>query len=315
MPPSDVAIRWNDFGAAYGRYNMSREYDPRVESYITKVNGIPKLELATELDLASRWKLHADEAARDALVESQLRYVVVIALGYRHYGLPLSELIAEGNFGLIHALKKFEPERGYRLLTYAAHWIRAYIINSIIRSWSLVGGGSGALRSKMFFKLRRERARIMNLLGDGERADQVLAQKLNLPREKLNTMLHRLEQRDVRLDAGVFDGWSLKLVDTLQASEPSQEEMAASAQTAGRTRDAVRSALAALDERERFIVEKRLMADSEDELSLTDIGKRFGISRERVRQLESRAKHKLRTRIRQLELESGRDFLDLGSAA
>src|SRR5262245_59421717 len=154
---------------------MSSDNDPRISSYITKVNALPKLDLATELSLARRWKLDADTEARDALVQSQLRYVVAIALGYRHYGLPIAELIAEGNFGLIRALAKFDPARGYRVLTYASHWIRAYIINSIISSWSLVGAGSGALRSKMFFKLRRERVRIMNQLGDSEQADQVLA--------------------------------------------------------------------------------------------------------------------------------------------
>jgi RNA polymerase sigma-32 factor len=167
----------------------------------------------------------------------------------------------------------------------------------------------------MFFKLRRERVRIMNLLGDEERADQVLAEKLNLPRETLSRMLHRLEQRDLRLDAQLHDGTGLKLIDTLQSSERSQDDVAASAQTSDRVRDAVRDAIAALDERERFIVEKRLMADSEDELSLTAIGKHFGVSRERARQLESRAKHKLRTHIKRFERQSGRDFLDLGSAA
>ena len=139
--------------------------------------------------LTRRWSSHQDRAAADRLVRSHLRYVVAIALKYRRYGIPLSELIAEGNFGVVHALKKFEPERGNRFVTYAAYWIRAYILNYIIRSWSLVGVGSGALRSKMFFKLRRERVRITNLVGEGEEADEMLAQRFNMPTAQVTRMV------------------------------------------------------------------------------------------------------------------------------
>jgi RNA polymerase sigma-32 factor len=279
------------------------------------VNNFPRLDRETELALARRFNDNGDEVARDALVQAQLRHVVAIAFKYRRYRLPLSELIAEGTFGLVHALSKFEPERGNRLVTYAAHWIRAYILDCIIRSWSLVGGGSGALRTKLFFKLRRERVRITNLLGEREEAYQVLAQQLDVPEAKLKGMLHRLEARDVRLDTPISGDSNLRLVDTLPSLASNQEELAVSSQASGHVRNAVRNALAVLNERERYIVERRLMADPEDELSLAEIGRRLGVSRERARQLETRAKHKLRTRIKDLERASGFEFLDLGSAA
>jgi RNA polymerase sigma-32 factor len=167
----------------------------------------------------------------------------------------------------------------------------------------------------MFFKVRRERVRLKNLLGEGEHVERLLAQKLDLPQEKLTSMLRQLDARDVRLDPRPFDDSNTRLVDMLPSLERNQEELAASAETNSQLRDAVRSAISVLDERERYIVEKRLMADSEDELSLSEIGRHFGVSRERARQLELRTKQKLRSRIKHLERVSGRDFLDLGSAA
>jgi RNA polymerase sigma-32 factor len=295
--------------------SMAREIDSAVSRYITMAQNVPQLSREAELELAQKWRSSTDEAARDKLVRAHLRYVIAIALKYRRYGLPLADLIAEGNFGLVHALTKFEPERGNRFVTYAAYWIRAYILNYIIRSWSLVGVGSGALRSKMFFKLRRERVRIANQVGEGELADRMLAEKLNIPEEKLGTMLRRLEARDVSIDARLFDDSAATLGDTLTSQERDQEEIAAAGETTGYVRSAVQSAVAGLDKRERYIVEHRLMADSEDELSLAEIGRRLGVSRERARQLEARAKRKLKARIAELSRSSGGDFLDLDHAA
>jgi RNA polymerase sigma-32 factor len=292
---------------------MAREIDSAVSRYITMAQGVPQLSREAEVALAEEWRKSGNEAARDKLVRAHLRYVVAIALKYRRYGLPLADLIAEGNFGLVHALTKFEPERGNRFVTYAAYWIRAYILNYIIRSWSLVGVGSGALRSKMFFKLRRERVRIANQVGEGEQADQLLAEKLNLPVEKLATMLRRLEARDVSIDARLFDDSAATLGDTLTSNDRDQEELAAANETQGYVKDAVKNAIAVLDKRERYIVENRLMADAEDELSLAEIGRRLGVSRERARQLEARAKRKLKSRIAELSRASG--GLDLDHAA
>ncbi|MEB2323709.1 MAG: RNA polymerase factor sigma-32 [Sorangiineae bacterium] len=288
---------------------MTNSPNPDVSRYISTVHGYPKLEREEEADLARRWRATQDRRAADRLVRSHLRYVVAIALKYRRYGLPLQELIAEGNFGLVHALAKFEPERGNRFVTYAAYWIRAYVLNYIIRSWSLVGVGSGALRSKMFFKLRRERVRVTNLVGEGELADQMLAERFKLPAEQVRGMLRRLETRDLSLDATVFDDSATRLVDTLASPELSSEEASSASQLRDRVRDTVRSAVTGLDERERFIVEHRLMADREDELSLAEIGRRLGVSRERARQLEARAKRKLKTRIEELSAASGDDWL------
>jgi len=294
---------------------MAREIDSAVSRYITMAQNVPQLAREAEVELAQKWRLSADEAARDKLVRAHLRYVIAIALKYRRYGLPLADLIAEGNFGLVHALSKFEPERGNRFVTYAAYWIRAYILNYIIRSWSLVGVGSGALRSKMFFKLRRERVRIANQVGEGALADKMLAEKLNIPEEKLGTMLRRLEARDVSIDARLFDDSAATLGDTLTSQDRDQEEIAAAGETTGYVRTAVQSAVAGLDKRERYIVEHRLMADSEDELSLAEIGRRLGVSRERARQLEARAKRKLKARIAEISRSTGGDFLDLDHAA
>jgi RNA polymerase sigma-32 factor len=278
------------------------------------VHKIPKATREHEAQLLKRWYDSGEVRARDELVGTQLRYVVAIALKYKRYGVPVSELVAEGNFGVVHALKKFEPARGNRFVTYAAYWIRAYILNYIIRSWSLVGVGSGALRSKMFFKLRRERIRVTNLLGEGEAADEALAERLSIPKEKLGKMLRRLEARDVSLDAPIFDDSGATLVDALTNVGETQEDRLIENRRGVRVQSLVRDAVKELDKRERYIVEHRMMADAEDEMSLAEIGRRLGVSRERARQLEARAKRKLEARITQLSAEAGTP-LELDSAA
>jgi RNA polymerase sigma-32 factor len=291
---------------------MARQTDPSLTHYITAAHTYPELTREQEQALTNRWLSERDDGAREQLVRAHLRYVVAIAFKYHRYGLPLSELVAEGNFGLVHALQKFDSSRGTRFVTYASYWIRAYILNHVIRSWSMVGG-SGALRSKMFFKIRRERVRIANLVGDGEQADALLAQALDMPQAKVTAMVRSLEARDVSLDAPVFSDSATTLGDTLVAGEPNQEDGLVSSEVDGFAREAVNEALTGLDARERYIVEKRLMADSEDELSLADIGRTLGVSRERARQLEARAKKKLKTRITQLSNGSG--WLDVHDAA
>jgi RNA polymerase sigma-32 factor len=267
-----------------------------------------------EQELMTRWMGSHEERARDRLLAAHLRYVVAIALRYRRYGVPVEELVSEGNFGLVHALGKFEPGRGTRFVTYAAYWIRAYVLNHVIRSWSLVGVGSGALRSKMFFRLRRERVKIANLVGDGDQADALLAQAMGLPEATVQAMVRRLDARDVSLDTKPFDDSATSLGDLLAAPDRSQEETLAASERDDQVRIAVRSAMSELDERERYIAENRLMADHDDELSLAEIGRRLGVSRERARQLEVRTKRKLRRRIEELSRRAG-DRLSLDSAA
>jgi RNA polymerase sigma-32 factor len=284
-----------------------------VGRYLSRVRSIPVLSREYEHDLVTRWLANGDTSAKDEVIAAHLRYVVAIALRYRRYGVPLEELVSEGNFGLVHALGKFEPGRGTRFVTYAAYWIRAYVLNHVIRSWSLVGVGSGALRSKMFFRLRRERVRIANLVGEGGQADTMLAEALGLPESTVMAMVRRLDARDVSLDSKPFDGSSTSLGDMLVSNDRDQEETMASSELDGHLRDAVKSAMAGLDERERYIAENRLMADSEDELSLAEIGRRLGVSRERARQLEVRTKRKLKLRIEELSRSSG-NWLDLEAA-
>jgi RNA polymerase sigma-32 factor len=247
-----------------------------------------------ERELALRWKNDSDNSAADELVKAHLRYVVATAIKFRRYGIPLDELIAEGSFGVVHALGKFDPDRGTRFVTYAAYWIRAYILNYVLRSWSLVGSGAGALRSKNFFRLRRERARISNLFTDPVQAQEELAKRLEVPVNQLKGMLERLDTRDISLDGQMFDGSSSRLIDTLISDDRDQETSLVDDQARDQRAEAVRSAVVKLDERERFIVERRMMADRDDELSLAEIGRRLGVSRERARQLEVRAKGKLR---------------------
>jgi RNA polymerase sigma-32 factor len=293
---------------------VAHEIDPALSRYITMAQQVPQLSREEEAELAERWLGASDRRAADRLVRAHLRYVVAIALKYRRYGLPLSELIAEGNFGIVHALGKFEPKRGNRFVTYAAYWIRAYILGYIIRSWSLVGVGSGALRSKMFFKLRRERVRITNLVGEGEHANELLASKFAMSSEQIAKLTRRLDSRDLSLDSKPFGGSLTTLLDSMVSPDSDQQQEYESSETEEHLRDAVRTALKGLDGRERYIVEHRLMADGEDELSLAEIGRRLGVSRERARQLEARAKRKLRVRITEMSKSTGGEWLEAVAA-
>jgi RNA polymerase sigma-32 factor len=277
--------------------------------YIARVQAIRPLSREEEYELACRVRDSADdeEAAR-RLVEANLRYVVAIALSYRRYGVRLADLISEGNVGLMIALKKFDPTRGTRFVTYAAHWIRAYVLDHVIRAWSIVGVGAGPLRSKVFFRLRREKAKILASTSDSMEANERLAERFGTTSDKIALLANRLEARDVSLDAKVFDDGAATVLDTVPGSGPSQEEEYLSHERSSSVHACVREAVEKLDPRERFIVEVRMMADRADELSLAEIGRRLGVSRERARQLEARAKQKLR---RHLETHAG----ELSSAA
>lgn len=255
----------------------------------------PVLTREEELGLARRYKDDGDTGAADTLARAHLRCVVAIARRYRGYGLSLGELIAEGNFGIAQALIKFDPERGVRFATYATHWIRACIISHVLKSWSLVGGG-GALRSRVFFKLRRERIRAANALGEGEAADLMVAERLGTSTEEVGTMMMRVVSRDISLDAGSEYPGSIRLIDRLPAADNPEQGLSEHRLHESLAR-AIARAIAELDPRERYIAEHRLMADAALELSLAQIARHFGISRERARQLEVRTKHKLRARL------------------
>lgn len=273
------------------------ELPTSIARYIAHAQKIPRLSREEEYGLAVRLRDEGDRDAAAKLVEANLRYVVAIALSYRHYGLRIADLISEGNVGLMTALGKFDPDRGTRFVTYAAHWIRALILDHVIRAWSVVGVGSGPLRSKVFFRLRREKAKIMASTTDLAEANRQLAEKFGTTVEKINLLGQRLEARDLSLDANVHEEGAGTILDTMASPLPTQEENFMAEERAGELSSSVREAIKELDPRERYIVETRIMADGADALSLAEIGRRLGVSRERARQLEARAKAKLKKHL------------------
>jgi len=266
---------------------------PNDLSYVTRAaSGAPILSSEEETELGRRFRDFRDPRAADALVRAHLRMVVAVAIKYRHYGIAVSELVAEGNCGLVLALTRYDPDRAIRFGTYAKHWVRAQILACVIRSSSMVGGRTGVVRPQLFFRLRRERARITALLGEGPAANEALAQRMNLSVERLGRLLGRLDAQCVSLDAPLFGEASVGLIDALPSND-SPEERYFHGERSQVATSAVARALGALDVRERFIAEHRFLAAPSEELSLTDIARTLGISRERARQLEGRALQKL----------------------
>jgi RNA polymerase sigma-32 factor len=271
--------------------------DATLAAYIQRARAIPRLSREEEHVLALRLRA-GDGAAAHALVEANLRFVIAVALQYRRYGIPLWELIAEGSVGLMMAVRKFDPERGTRFVTYAGYWIRAYVLDLVVKSTSMVGAGSGVLRSKIFFRLRRERAQIASIERDPEQRLVLLAQRFGVDTDKARAMLSQLDARDVSLDVTVHADSNVTLLDTMRGGADDQEHELLVAEQQHRLRSELSDALGTLDRRERYIVEKRIMGD--DELSLAELGRQLGVSRERARQLEARAKRKLRHRLEAL---------------
>jgi RNA polymerase sigma-32 factor len=268
-----------------------------ISSYLAEVQRLPTLTREDEHEQALQFRLDGNRAAAVRLVEANLRYVVAIAISYRRYGVRLADLVSEGNLGLMTALAKFDPDRGTRFVTYAAHWIRAFILDHVLRSYSIVGVGAGALRSKVFFRLRRERARVAAETSDAREALERLAERFGTTPERIALMAQRLDARDLSLDTPVREESTATVLDTMPSPGTSQEDAFLAHERRGAIESRVRAAVAELDPRERYIVEARLMADVPDELSLAEIGRRLGVSRERARQLEARAKAKLRRRL------------------
>ena len=276
------------------------DHDPATSRYIAAARVVPALSREDETALARLWRDKSDARSAEKLIHASLRSVVAIAVSYRRYGLRMSDLISEGNLGLVMALRKYDPERGVRFATYAAYWSRAYILNFVIKSWSMVGGGSGPLRSKLFFKLRRERAMVATLVGEDDEQGrmEMLAQRMGTTVARTEQLTQRLEARDVSLDAQTHDDGKATLLEGLQDATPSQEEQYFAQERRAELQGALEAAVATLDDREKFIVQTRLMSD--EETSLADIGRHLGISRERARQLEARAKSKLRRHLASL---------------
>ena len=279
---------------------MARQ-DGNLGGYLERVRKIPTLDREAEHVLAVKAR-DGDQAAIDKLVESNLRFVVAVALKYRRYGIPLSELLAEGNLGLMMAAKKFDPDRGTRFVTYAGYWIRAYVLDLVVKSTTMVGAGSGPLRSKLFFRLRRERAKVANLTSDPHERLEMMAERFDTTPEKMEKMLRRLDSRDVSLSAPLFDDSGSTLQDALPYEGQGQEEHLLGTERQRFLEEHLSEALDTLDSRERYIMEQRYMQD--DTVSLAALGRELGVSRERARQLEARAKKKLQKRLSQVDLEA-----------
>jgi len=276
--------------------------EPGLKSYVVAVERFPVLNREDELSLAHRWRTDSDQTAADALVESHLRSVVKIANKYRGYGIYLSDLVAEGNLGLLEAVRRFEPERGLRFLTYARYWIRAYILAHILKHWSIVDLGTTALQSKMFFRLQAEHSRLSLQLGEqDESIDKRLADKFDTSVEHVRTSLQRLRRRDTSLDVPVLPDSSITFIDLLRDEGADQEEVASTAESTSMVLKAIDQVLPDLDRRERLILRERLMPKNDEPKTLAALGRRLGVTRERVRQVEAGVKTKLRTAFLALE--------------
>jgi RNA polymerase sigma-32 factor len=280
---------------------MATAHDGPLDRYMERVRKIPTLSREEEHELAVRAKA-GDQDAADRLVEANLRFVVAVALQYRRYGIPLAELLAEGNLGLMMAVKKFDPDRGTRFVTYAGYWIRAYVLDLVVKSTTMVGAGSGPLRSKLFFRLRRERAKVANLTGDPRERLELMAERFDVSPEKMERMLRRLDSRDVSLSAPLFDDAGATLQDTLREEGDDQEARFFDTERQRFLEEHLTEALDGLDHRERYIMEQRYMGD--DQVSLAALGRELGVSRERARQLEARAKKKLKKRLSKVPLDA-----------
>jgi len=268
-----------------------------LDRYIQQVRAIPRLSREAEHELALRVRA-GEQGAADRLVEANLRYVIAIGLQYRRYGVPLDDLIAEGSVGLVTAVRKFDPDRGTRFVTYAGYWIRAFVLEAVVRSSTMIGAGSGPFRSKLFFRLRRERARLSNLIADPEELIAALAAEFDTSGRKMTELLRRLDQREISLDMPAYSDSETSLVETLPGDAESQDIVLERRRRQSGIHRRLEGALSVLDERERLIVERRIL--SEDSASLASIGRELGVSRERARQLEARAKKKLAEELRDL---------------
>lgn len=271
------------------------------QRYLKTIERFPVLEREDELELSRRY-LDGNRQSGDHLVNCNLRYVVKIAMGYRGYGYKLSDLVAEGNLGLLQAVRRFEPERGLRFMTYGSYWIRAHILSFILKSWSLVGVGTGPMQSKLFFRLHREKAKLASRLGEGVDTTEQLAKKFDCTVERIRSMEQRIDGRDVSLDACAFSDSSVSLVETLRNDGATAEDVTAGCEVSQIVRDRVGEAMSRFDDRERLIVNERLLGDGEKR-TLAELGKELGLSRERVRQLEQRVKTKLRRSLADLASE------------
>ncbi len=275
--------------------------------YLQEIRKFPLLEPGQEYMLAKRWADHQDTEAAHQLVTSHLRLAAKIAMGYRGYGLPQAEVISEANVGLMQAVKRFDPEKGFRLATYAMWWIRAAIQEYILRSWSLVKLGTTSAQKKLFFNLRKAKSRI-GAYEDGDlRPENVkqIANDLNVTEDEVISMNRRLSGSDASLNAqvGTGDDGSAQWQDWLEDEDADQAQSYAESEELEARRQMLIAAMDVLNEREKDILMQRRLRD--DPVTLEDLSGRYNVSRERIRQIEVRAFEKLQERIRKLAARKG----------
>ncbi len=274
-----------------------------LDSYLSEISRLPLLTVTEEQSLAHTFRRTGDTRVAHRLVTANLRFVVKIAYEYRSYGFAMADLIQEGNIGLMKAVQKFDPDKGIRLISYAVWWIRAYVQNYVMRSFSLVKLGTTQSQRKLFFSLARARRELDRTSvehgpdSDGEDSSKV-ASRLNVTPSEVDEMTQRMLRRDLSLDAPTGDHSDDAPIDSLVDEGLSHDHELSTAQERGMVQTRVGEALGRLDQRERYIIEQRVM--SEKRATLKEIGAHFGFSRERARQLEVRAKAKLKEELHAL---------------
>lgn len=287
--------------------SISLSPEQGLSRYLSEIRRFPMLEKDEEFMLGKRWREHEDAGAAEKLVTSHLRLVAKIAMGYRGYGLPIAEVISEGNVGLMQAVKKFDPEKGFRLATYAMWWIRASIQEYVLRSWSLVKMGTTAAQKKLFFNLRRMKSQMQAIDDNDLRPDQAeaIATKLGVTTDEVMSMNGRMSGPDASLNAPLRgtegDGqWQDWLSD--DEAENQEDELAETDEFDARMQ-LLQSAMGELNEREQHILQKRRL--SEEPETLEELAGHFGVSRERIRQIEVRAFEKLQKAMKEKAAEQG----------
>lgn len=273
--------------------------------YLAEIRKFPMLEKEEEFMLARRWHEHEDSSAAEKMVTSHLRLVAKIAMGYRGYGLPMAEVISEGNVGLMQSVKKFDPEKGFRLATYAMWWIRASIQEYILRSWSLVKLGTTAAQKKLFFNLRRIKGEIQALDEGDLKPDQVkqIADRLNVSESEVRMMNGRLSGSDASLNVPMGQEGDMEWQDWLADEEPNQATQFAHQQEFDARMELLSQAMGDLNEREQHILTERRLTD--EPKTLEELSEVYKVSRERIRQIEVRAFEKLQKAMRRMAQEQG----------
>ena len=276
--------------------------DVTLSNYLNEIKKFPMLSAEEEYTLATRLRIHGDTDAAHQLVTSHLRLVAKLAMGYKGYGLPITDIMSEGNVGLMQAVQKFDPEKGFRLATYALWWVKAAMQEYILRSWSLVKIGTTAVQKKLFFNLRRAKNQIQ-AYEDGDLNPENLekiSKQLNVPEKEVVNMNRRLSGADPSLNAKISsdDGSQTEWQDWIEADTPNQEEEYAEKEEDSIRKDLISESLSVLNERELDIVQTRRL--SEETTTLEELSEKYDISRERVRQIEVRALEKIKEEIKKL---------------